>query len=146
MAETVKLTVEYDPDKITEVIKEATDLENNKKVFDKLAYIAQIKKEIADMVEGFDKLEREVKYAINDRAKALYGKDWTVIAGEGFRVNRSFSGSVYEIIDAPPKQFVKVTTSPDTKAIDEYVKDKSKLPKGIALNEHRGESIRITVK
>lgn len=142
----MQLSVEYEPDKIVELIKEAKDLKNNTNVFDKLAFVAQIKAQIGDLTEAFDKLEREVKYAINDRAKALYGKDWDVIAGDGYKVTRSFTGAVYDITDSTKKEFTKVTIAPDTKAIEEYVKAKSKLPNGVALNEHRGESIRITLK
>lgn len=129
-----------------EAIKQAASLKDNQQLFHDLAEIAQVKNSLKEIIDEVDAVDRQVKQTINDRAKALYGSDWDVISGDGFKISRSFTGAVYEVTGTPKKAFLKIVTNADSGAIDEYIKQHSKLPEGIALNENRGESIRITIK
>ena len=141
----VELHYQLDSDGLKTLIEEATSLEENQALFDKLAEVQRIKAGFQEVADLIDKHEREVKAAINQKAKALYGPDWTAIAGQGYKITRSKTGSVYDITGKPPKDLVEVKTTVKTKLVDEYVKSKGKLPKGIELNPKRGESIRIKV-
>ena len=101
------------------------------------------------MLEAVEKLETDAKGLINAKAKALYGDAWTVIKGQFFKISRQWTGSVYEMAD-PEKvepDYLKVKFDTNTKAIDDFRETHdNQLPTGIAINEHRGESIRISIK
>jgi hypothetical protein len=127
-------------------IETATELKNDKDVFEGLTQIAKTKSELKDLLETVEKIETESKGLINSRAKALYGNDWQVIAGEHFKVTRSKTGEIYTINGEPNKKFIKVKKSVDSKAVEDFVADNDKLPAGIEINDKRGESLRITVK
>jgi hypothetical protein len=76
----------------------------------------------------------------------LYGNDWNVIAGTGYKIGRQMSGAVYEINGDPAEQFVKIAKSVDSDAVTNYVKGNGKLPEGVAVNPNRTEVIRLTIK
>lgn len=135
-----------DTEKIKSQIAEAKELKDSKELFETLALLTSTGKEIKDALEEFAGLEREIKQAINDRAKSLYGDKWSAIAGEKYKVSRSFTGNVYDISDEVDKKFVVVKKSANTKEIDNYIKEKGQLPKGVDLNSQRGEMLRITVR
>ena len=93
-----------------------------------------------------DKLELEIKAEINAKAKALYGPNWKAIKGDGYKITRSSTGSIYEITGEPAPELVEIKRSLKSKLVDEYVKAKGQLPEGVGYNPIRGQAIRITVK
>ena len=124
-------------------------IENDEQFFKGLAAIGIAKSVLKDAMEVVDEYELQAKGLINAKAKALYGSDWQVIKGEHFKVSRSFTGQLYEITneDTVEADFVKVKIAPNAKEIETFRETHdNKLPDGVAINEHRGESIRITVK
>ncbi len=142
----MKLEFEFDKEKLFAGIKNATDLDNDNSVFEALALLADIKKQFNDVYDEVSKLDTEVKQAINDRAKAVIGVDWQAIAGDKYKITKSKAGAVYEINGKPKDDFVTVKFSVNTKAVDNEFQSTGKLPSGIAVNEHRSESIRVTLK
>lgn len=147
-AEDIKATVEIKLAPITQAIEKSKDLKADRKVFTELAQVALARKEVEDILDQIEAVEREVKLAVNARAKALYGEDWTAVQGPGFKFSRSFGGSIYDIPE-PAKvdtKFLKVTVRPNTDKINEFRETKNALPDGIELNPNRNESIKITVK
>lgn len=142
----LKIDIELDIDKMITQIDKFDTLENNEQLFGSYAKINEVKAKLKQINEAFDTVERQVKYKINDKAKALYGPDWSAIAGTGYKITRSFSGSVYELGEGVQKKFTKVTVAADRDAIDEYVKENSKLPKGVNYNPSRTEVIKVTLK
>lgn len=149
LPEKITVSLAIDPAPILSAVKSAGDLgKRNTTLFGNLAAVAEARGKVEGALELVETLEREVKRAINDRAKALYGKDWTAIEGPGYKITRSFTGSVYDVV-APDKvdpKLVNITVRADTKAIDDYVETKDTLPAGIERNPNRAESIRIKVK
>lgn len=144
----IKIEAEFDPEAIKETIASSQKLEDDHKVFEQLASIAKLKKQLANAQDEFDQLEREAKQAINDRAKSLYGEDWSAIKGDKFKIVRYLSGSVYEIVDTDAVDTIfvkKVDPTLDTDAIDVYRETKSSLPDGIGVNPNRKEVIRVSV-
>ena len=131
---------------IKSLIREADDLERNDELFSHLAQIARIKQDFKDVEELLDKLELEIKAEINEKAKALYGPQWQAIKGDGYKITRSYTGSIYEIAGEPAPELIEVKQTIKSKLVDEYVKAKGTLPAGIGYNPNRGEAIRISVK
>lgn len=148
--ETTKVEINYtiEPEKFAESIAEAEKLEDNQQMIEQLTTITKAKNELKDLLEIVEKHESAAKMIINARAKQLYGSDWQAIAGDGFKISRSFTGAVYTLNPDynTPKKFLKIVTSVDAKAVDAYRDEKNKLPVGVELNPTRGESIRITIK
>lgn len=142
----IKIEAEFDIKALQETVDKALTLDDNESLFNQLASVAQAKAQLAAVAEQLDKVERDAKGLINSKAKALYGAHWQAIKGKGYKITRSFTGSKYEHIGEAGEQFIKVKTSVDSKAVEAYVAETSELPKGIAYNPQRGESIRITVR
>ena len=154
-----KLTIQIDLDvqPVLDTIAKAKSLENNNDLFNGLAPIITEKKKLEDALEQVEAVERQVKQTINDRAKAIMGPDWAAIKGTNYKFTRSFTGSVYELVpildedtgevikEADP-EFVKITVAPNTEAITKFREANSALPECVAINESRGESIRLTVQ
>ena len=127
-------------------VEEATKIEDSEEFFLQMGSVAGLKKLVKDVLERVEAVEADVKGLINARAKALYGPDWQVIKSDNFKITRSKTGDLYLINGTPSPQFIKVKKSVDSKAIEEYVAKNDKLPKGIEINDKRGESLRITFK
>ena len=146
--EIVTLHFEFDLGALKKLVEEAVDLNDNPAFFAKLASFQEIKNAFKTASEQLDKVEVDVKGAINARAKALYGETWQAVAGDGYKVGRQKTGAVYEFNPEakPNKKFLKVVTSVNTDEVAIYVKENSKLPKGIEYNPSRGETLRITIK
>jgi hypothetical protein len=142
----IELNYKLDDQAIKNLISEAAELENNGELFGRLAEIARIKQEFRDVEEVLDKLELEIKAEINEKAKALYGPQWQAIKGDGYKITRSHTGSIYEVTGEPAPELVEIKRSIKSKLVDEYVKAKGTLPEGIGYNPNRGEAIRISVK
>lgn len=145
MEEKVNINAEIDLAGLKASVDEALKLEDNGELFGQLAAIAKTKKQVADVMEQVEQIERDAKGLINAKAKALYGPNWQAIKGPGYKISRSMTGSKYEHAAGAPEQFIIVKTSVDSKAVDKYVTETNELPTGIAYNPSRGESIRITV-
>jgi hypothetical protein len=142
----IDLHYKLDDQAIKNLISEAADLENNDELFGHLAEIARIMQDFHDVQDLLDKLHLDIKTEINDKAKALYGPQWQAIKGDGYKITRSHTGSIYEIAGEPAPELIEVKQSIRSKLVDEYVKAKGTLPEGIGYNPNRGEAIRITVK
>lgn len=144
----MKLDLEIDVDGLKEAIAGASKLDSNFEVFKQLSSVAHAKKQVADLLEQVEVVEAEAKGLINSKATALYGPAWTAIAGEGYKITRSPTGSVYTRAPDVPvdDKFVEVKEVLLTKEIDAEIEKTGKLPEGIELNPSRGTSIRITVK
>lgn len=140
------LPAEIDLQPILDAIATADTLDDNEQLFGQLAQIQAAKKAFELEKAKLELAEFDVKQAINARAKALYGDAWAAIKGNGYKITRSQTGAVYEITGKAPAKFTKVAVTVDTDAVNAYVEEKGKLPTGIAINQSRGESIRITVK
>lgn len=132
---------------ITDYIKNAKDIRDSEVLFSYLSEIDKYKKQINEFLEEFGRLETEVKQQINDKAKALYGTNWQAIAGDKYKITRSFAGAIYEAsnIDRVADEYKKVNISLNSGAIDQYIREKEMLPEGIDYNPNRSEVIKINV-
>lgn len=141
----IKINAEFDLDALRSQINEATKIEDGEQFFESLASVYKVKKELAALEDLLISIETEAKGLINTKAKALYGNDWQAIKGEHFKISRSRTGDVYSLVGTAKKEFLKIKTSVDSKAVEAYALAKGKLPAGIELNDKRGESIRVTI-
>lgn len=135
-----------DMEAVQGIVDEALSLDDNAAMFAKLAEFAHVKAMLKDATEQLDKAEADIKGIINSKAKQLYGPNWQAISGPGYKISRQFTGAKYEQVGAAPEQFIVIKQSVNSKAVDEFVKANSELPEGIAINQARGESIRMAIK
>lgn len=144
----ITLNYEINEEELAKSINEAIKLEDNDQMFSQLCEVKRAKQALEDALEKLETIEALSKGFINSKAKQLYGNDWQVITGKGYRISRSSTGNVYVRNPEIPvsKKFIKIVESLDTKAIDAEIEKTQKLPKGIEVNPNRGESIRITLK
>lgn len=143
----MKIEHEIDVEGLKKIIDEALDFNENEMIFGQLSAVTTAKKELEASLKKVEEVEKEAKGLINAKAKALYGTDWKVIAGRGYKITRSNTGAVYTTNPEVKvsKKFLKVVESVDTKAVELALEKTEKLPKGIEYNPKRGESLRITV-
>lgn len=141
----LELNLLIDLKAITAAVEASKTLEDNETIFGLLAGFAYDKKAVEAFLEAFEAVEREIKQVINDKAKSLYGTEWTAIKGHGYKLSRSYTGDVYIMSGTPPPQFVKIKRSLDTKLVNQYVKAEGKLPRGVDYSDVRGERIGIKV-
>ena len=139
-------TLDIDVDALKVAVEKATKIDDAESFFEELTQIQRAKMDIKKLTDDLYSIEQDVKGLINTKAKALYGGDWQVIKGEHFKITRSKTGDVYLVNGTPNAKFTKVKVSVDSKAVDEHVIEHDKLPKGIEINDKRGESLRITIK
>lgn len=144
----ITLNYEIDEEKLSETINEAIKLDDNEQMFNQLCEVKRAKAELEDALEALDKIEVVAKGLINSKAKELYGNDWQTIAGQGYKITRSKTGSIYQVspMERPNKKFLIIKESIDSKAVDAAIEKSGKLPKGIEINPNRGESIRVALK
>lgn len=146
----VKIELEFDLKKEIAAIERSKELNDNEKVFKLLTLVENAKRLVENELDKVLTVESVAKNAINGRAKELYGQNWEVIEGKGYKINRIMSGSVYATdeevsLDEVDEQFLKVKTELNSKAVDKYIKEHSELPEGIIYNPRRSERIKITV-
>lgn len=141
-----EIKAEFDLDKFRQEIEASKQIKGDENYFSQLAKIEEVKAQIKRLQDELISIEVQAKGLIDAKAKALVGDNWQVIAGEGFKITRSPTGSVYDIVGSPSPKFVIVKKAVDTKVVDEYIAKRAKLPKGIAVNEERNYSIRINLK
>ena len=141
----LELTISIDIDRIEKIIRKSKDLREDEAVFSELAWLMEARGNVDQLVEEWEDAERQIKQALNDKAKSLLGKDWSALDGDGFSLRRSLTGSVYQLVDpeAAPKEVLDIKIGVNSKAVTEYIKANSKLPDGLAYNPNRNESIRI---
>lgn len=147
MSEPIKIELEIDLEALKGVVEEAKDLNDNQELFSQLVEVYRVKSEIGNILDQLTSIETEAKGLIKAKADALYGSEWTAIKGEGYKITRSATGSVFNILpDAkPPKEFLVIKEAVDSKKVEEFIKEKGKLPKGLEYNPSRGSSIRVTI-
>lgn len=140
--------IKIDEEALKANILEATDLNDNEAMFERLTEIAKAKKELSDALDKIAGLESLAKSEIDSRAKTLYGNDWQAIVGSGYKISKSYTGAVYNISPdvKPSKKYLVIKESVNTKAVEAELEVSGKLPKGIELNESRGTMIRISLK
>lgn len=143
----MKIEFEIDTDLLTRTIELAPDLDNNESLFGQLASIAKHKAVVVNALEQIEGLENQAKNKINAKAKELYGNDWQAIAGDGYKIIRLSTGSLYVRNPDEPiaKRFIEIKENLITKEIETEIEKTGKLPRGIELNPNRGESIRIKI-
>lgn len=143
----VEVDVQADVDELLELITKVKDLEDSEELFKKLSGIQTVKDALGRAQDIVTSAEGQVKTAINDKAKSLYGNQWQVIAGNGYKITRSMTGSVYDIadIEAIDDKLTTTKTTVNTKAVEKAIQETGKLPEGVELNPKRGESIQIKV-
>lgn len=145
MSDPIKIEVELDIDDLKDFIENSKDLNDNKELFSYLSKIEVTKKKIEDILDQVKKVHDEAKGLINSKGNALYGESWGAIKGNGYKISKSPTGSVFSITGKVMSKFKVVKESIDTKVVETYIKDKGKLPSGVDYNPTRGHSIRITV-
>jgi hypothetical protein len=146
MDNTININASFNLVELREQIEKATKIEDGEQFFESLSEVYKIKAEIGAIMDQITSIEADAKGLINTKAKALYGNEWQAISGEKFKITRSRTGDVYTITGQAPPRFVKIKKTVDSKAVDNYVAEKGKLPTGIEINDQRGESIRVTLK
>ena len=140
--------IKIDDEALKANILEATDLNDNEAMFERLTEIAKAKKELSDALDQITSLESLAKSEIDSRAKTLYGNDWQAIAGSGYKISKSYTGAVYNISPdvKPAKKYLVIKESINTKVVEAELEVSGKLPKGIEPNKSRGTMLRITLK
>lgn len=143
----IKIELEIDLEALKEVIDKSKDLNDNQELFSQLVEVYRAKKQISDVLDQLISIETEAKGFIKAKADALYSNEWSAIKGNGYKITKSSTGSVFNILpDAkPPKKFLVIKESLDSKLVEAHIKETGKLPKGIEYNPSRGHSIRVTV-
>lgn len=140
--------IKIDEEALKANILEATDLNDNEAMFERLTEITKAKKELSDALDKIAGLESLAKSEIDSRAKTLYGNDWQAIVGSGYKISKSYTGAVYNISPdvKPAKKYLVIKESVNTKAVEAELEVSGKLPKGIEPNKARGTMIRISLK
>lgn len=140
--------IKINDDELKQAIASAKDLNDNEAAFAELSKVSQVKKQIKDVLDTLESIEAEAKSEIDSRAKALYGSDWQAIAGRGYKISRSRTGSVYTINPEikPLKKYLVIKETVNTKLVEAEVEVNGKLPKGIEINPSRGTMIKVTIK
>lgn len=143
----IKIELVVDIETLKDVIDESKELNDNQEMFDKLVEVYRVKKQVGDILDQIISIETDVKGWIKSKANALYGNEWRAIKGNGYKISKSPTGSVFNIIpdSEPPKEFVVVKESLDTALVENFIRETGKLPKGIEYNVSRGSSIRVSV-
>lgn len=136
---------EFDLDTLRQQVESSKTIKGDEPYFEQLIAVQSVKAQLSALEDELKSIEADAKGFINTKAKALYGDNWQVIKGERFKITRSKTGEMYLINGSPSSKFVKVKKSVDSKAVEEYMSDKGKLPKGVEVNDQRGEQIRITI-
>lgn len=148
MAEPIKLELEINIEELKEVVEKVKDLNDSKELFNSLAEVYRAKKQIGDLMDELISIETEAKGLIKAKADALYGHSWSAIKGDGYKITKSYTGAVYNIMpdQKVKKDFLIIKEYLDSKLIEAHLKETGKLPKGIEYNPSRGSSIRVSVQ
>jgi hypothetical protein len=143
-----ELHISIDGDRIEKVIQDSKDLPADEKVFKELAWLTENKKAINELLDEWEALDRQVKQALNDKAKTLLGPEWKALDGNGFSLRRSLTGSIYQLTDPEkvPDKLLEVKLTVKSKEVENYIKANSKLPDGLSYNPNRNEQIAIKLK
>lgn len=142
----MKIEAEINLDWLKDQIANAKEITGDEEYFEQLSSIEVVKKQVNDILDQVKSLEAEAKGLINEKAKMLYGNDWQVISGKHVKITRSQTGAVYSITGTPGAKFVEIKKTVNSKAVDQFVAEHNRLPKGIDINPSRGEQLRVTIK
>jgi len=144
----IELNYKLDEIKLGKTINEAVKLDDNEQLFNKLCEVKRAKRELENALEALDKIDLIAKGLINAKAKELYGNNWTVIAGQGYKISRFKTGNIYMRNEDIPvnKKFIIIKELINSKAVESEIEKTGKLPKGVEINPKRNDSIRITIK
>lgn len=143
----IELHIIINADKIERTIRKSKDLQADEEIFHELSWLMSNKKAVDNLVDEWEALERTIKQALNDKAKSLLGPNWKALDGDGFKLRRSMTGSIYQISepDKVPDNLLEVKLSVKAKEVENYIKANSKLPEGLTYNPNRNEQLRITL-
>lgn len=141
----IKIEVEIDLDAIKKVVDKAKDLNDNEELFSQLIEFERAKKQAQDVLDQIKSIEENAKGIINAKATALYGAKWEAVKGHNYKITNSPTGSIFNIAGKVQRKFLIVKESVNTKVVNQYIKDKGRLPIGLDYNPDRGSSIRINV-
>ena len=128
------------PDEITELALEAGKLVFKKEAEEELVKLLEIKKQIDEAIE---KVKKQIKQAGESILPNFKG-----VEGKRIKAVYSYYGAKYEIQDKEKARgFYQevVYVKPDTKTIDNYVKEVGELPEGIITKE-REKSLSLRLK
>lgn len=145
MNDVIDIELKVDIKSIRETIENALELNDNQQLFEKLIEFESAKKKINDALDLIKSIETDAKGLIISKANTLYTDKWEAIKGKNYKITKSSTGSVFNVTDEAPDEFVVIKRTANTKVINQYIKDNGKLPKGLEYNESRGVSLRITV-
>ena len=147
MSNKVRLELEIDIDELKSIIDGSKDLNDNQELFQNLTEVYRAKKQVGDLLDQLISIETEAKGWIKSKADALYGKGWTAIKGKGYKISQSGTGAVFNILPnvKPPKEFLVIKETLDSKKVEQHIKETGKLPKGVEYNPDRGTMLRVTV-
>jgi hypothetical protein len=128
------------PDEIDRLAKESCELIFKKEAEEQLIKLLEIKKQIDEVIENVKEKIKQAGESILPNFKGVEGKRVKAIY--------SYHGSKYEIQDKEKARgFYQevVYVKPDTKTIDNYVKEVGELPEGIITKE-REKSLSLRLK
>jgi len=128
------------PDEITKLAEEGGKLVFKKEAEDELVKLLEIKNKIDEAIE---KVKEQIKQAGESILPNFKG-----VEGKMVKAVYSYHGAKYEIQDKEKaKGFYQevVYNKPDTKTIDNYVKEVGELPEGIITKE-REKSLSLRLK
>jgi len=128
------------PDEINKIAKEGGELIFRKEVEEGLVKLLKIKKQVDDAIE---KIKEQIKQAGESILPNFKG-----VEGKMVKAVYSYHGAKYEIQDKEKARgFYQevVYVKPDTKTIDNYVKEVGELPEGIITKE-REKSLSLRLK
>lgn len=129
-----------DPEKIIAFKEEAGKLFFQPKAEEQLIKLMKLKEMIDQAIE-------EVKKQIKEAGEKALGMNFKGVIGEKVKVINRFFGSKYEITDevlADPFVEKVIVKKVKTKEVDEYLKNKGKLPDGIKFKE-RDQTLSIVL-
>jgi hypothetical protein len=144
----IELHISIDVDRIEKTIRKSKDLQLDEQVFHELSWLMDNKKAVDELNDQWEAVEKTIKQALNDKAKALLGPQWKALDGDGFSLRRSLTGAIYQIADAEkiPEALLDVKLTVKSKEVENYIKANSKLPDGLSYNPNRNEQIAIKLK
>jgi Asp-tRNA(Asn)/Glu-tRNA(Gln) amidotransferase A subunit family amidase len=128
------------PDEISKLALEAGKLVFKKEAEEELVKLLEIKKKIDEAIK---KVKEQIKQAGESILPNFKG-----VEGRRVKAIYSYHGSKYEIQDPQKAQgFYRIVVyeKPDTKTIDDYVKEYGELPEGVVAKE-REKSLSLRLK
>uniref|UniRef100_A0A7C5YXM3 Uncharacterized protein n=1 Tax=candidate division CPR3 bacterium TaxID=2268181 RepID=A0A7C5YXM3_UNCC3 len=136
----MKTKIVFYPDEITKLAEESGKLVFKKEAEEELVKLLEIKNKIDEAIE---KVKEQIKQAGESILPNFKG-----VEGKRVKAVFSYHGAKYEVADKEKAEgFYQevVYVKPDTKTIDNYIKEVGELPKGIITKE-REKSLSLRLK